>query len=174
MTKADIIDRIYEKVGFSKQQATDVVEATFEIIKGHLEKGEKVKISGFGNFDINTKSPRNGRNPQTGDEITIKGRRVLTFKASTILKETVNKTSSTAPQVPPTSVIPDWGWVRALLRNVRDNCQVTIGRIVIPSRTHLKRRLIAFCDGWQPFPLWYWCLSNTILGGHSSKADSYH
>ncbi len=107
MTKADIIDRIYEKVGFSKQQATDVVEATFEIIKGHLEKGEKVKISGFGNFVINTKSPRNGRNPQTGDEITIKGRRVLTFKASTILKETVNKTSSTAPQVPSTSVIPD-------------------------------------------------------------------
>ncbi|MCH7570577.1 MAG: HU family DNA-binding protein, partial [Deltaproteobacteria bacterium] len=54
MTKADIIARIYEKVGFSKKEATDVVEATFEIIKGHLEKGEKVKISGFGNFDINT------------------------------------------------------------------------------------------------------------------------
>ncbi len=94
MTKADIIARIYEKVGFSKKEATDVVEATFEIIKGHLEKGEKVKISGFGNFDINTKSPRNGRNPQTGDEITIKGRKVLTFKPSQILKKTINSPSA--------------------------------------------------------------------------------
>ncbi len=94
MTKADIIARIYEKVGFSKKEATDVVEATFEIIKGHLEKGEKVKISGFGNFDINAKSPRKGRNPQTGDEITIKGRKVLTFKPSQILKKTINTPSA--------------------------------------------------------------------------------
>ncbi|MFB3060169.1 MAG: integration host factor subunit alpha [Candidatus Binatia bacterium] len=94
MTKADIIARIYEKVGFSKKEATDVVEATFEIIKGHLEKGEKVKISGFGNFVINTKSPRNGRNPQTRDEITIKGRKVLTFKPSQILKKTINSPSA--------------------------------------------------------------------------------
>ncbi len=90
MTKADIIARIYENVGFSKKEATDVVEATFEIIKGHLEKGEKVKISGFGNFDISVKSPRKGRNPQTGDEVTIKGRQVLTFKPSQILKKTIN------------------------------------------------------------------------------------
>ncbi len=94
MTKADIIARIYEKVGFSKKEATDVVEATFEIIKVHLEKGEKVKISGFGNFDINVKSPRKGRNPQTGDEITIKGRKVLTFKPSQILKKTINNIPS--------------------------------------------------------------------------------
>ncbi len=94
MTKADIIARIYEKVGFSKKEATDVVEATFEIIKGHPEKGEKVKISGFGNFDINTKSPRKGRKPQTGDEITIKGRKVLTFKPSQILKKTINSHSA--------------------------------------------------------------------------------
>ena len=107
MTKADIVESIYQKVGFSKKESAEIVELVFDIIKSTLENGEKVKISGFGNFDINTKSPRNGRNPQTGDEITIKGRRVLTFKASTILKETVNKTSSTAPQVPPTSVIPD-------------------------------------------------------------------
>ena len=107
MTKAEIIDRIYEKVGFSKKEVTDVVEASFDIIKTHLGKGEKVKISGFGNFIVNNKSPRKGRNPQTGEGIIIKGRRVLTFKASTILKETINNTSSTAPQVPPTSVIPD-------------------------------------------------------------------
>jgi len=107
VTKAEIIDRIYEKVGFSKKEATDVVEASFDIIKNHLGKGEKVKISGFGNFIVNNKSPRKGRNPQTGEGIIIKGRRVLTFKASTILKETINKASSTTPQVPPTSVIPD-------------------------------------------------------------------
>ncbi len=94
MTTEDIIARIYEKVGFSKKEVTDVMEATFEIIKGHLEKGEKVKISGFGNFDINTKSPRKGRNPQTGDEITIKGRKVLTFKPSQILKKTINTPST--------------------------------------------------------------------------------
>lgn len=94
MTKADIIARIYEKVGFSKKEATDVVEATFEIIKGSLEKGEKVKISGFGNFVVNTKRPRKGRNPQTGDEIVIAGRKVLTFKPSQILKKNLNSSAS--------------------------------------------------------------------------------
>ncbi len=107
MTKAEIIARIDRKVGFSVKQATDVVDATFEIIKGCLEKGENVMISGFGKFVVRSKNPRGGRNPQTGEEIIIKGRRVLTFKASKILKETINITSPTAPQVPPTSVIPD-------------------------------------------------------------------
>ena len=90
MTKADIVERIYEKVGFSKKEATDVVESIFEIIKGRLEQSEKVKISGFGNFVINTKRPRKGRNPQTGDEITITGRRVLSFKPSPVLKKAIN------------------------------------------------------------------------------------
>jgi len=94
MTKAEIIARIYEKVGFSKKDATDVVEATFDIIKGCLERGEKVKISGFGNFVVNTKRTRTGRNPQTGDEIIIVGRKVLTFKASQILKKSLNTMSS--------------------------------------------------------------------------------
>src|SRR5215471_21354467 len=90
MTKADIVDRIYEKVGFSKKEATDVVESIFEIIKERLEKAEKVKISGFGNFVINAKRPRKGRNPQTGEEIVISGRRVLSFKPSPVLKKTMN------------------------------------------------------------------------------------
>ncbi len=90
MTKADIVERIYEKVGFSKKEATDVVESIFEIIKGHLEKGEKVKISGFGNFVINEKRPRKGRNPQTGEEIIISGRSVLSFKPSPVLKKAIN------------------------------------------------------------------------------------
>jgi integration host factor subunit alpha len=90
MTKAEIIACIYEKVGFSKKDATDVVEATFDIIKSCLERGEKVKISGFGNFVVNNKRPRKGRNPQTGDEIIIVGRKVLTFKASQIMKKSLN------------------------------------------------------------------------------------
>ena len=90
MTKADIVERIYERVGFSKKEAADVVESIFEVIKSRLEDGEKVKISGFGNFVINTKRPRKGRNPQTGEEITITGRRVLTFKPSQVLKRTIN------------------------------------------------------------------------------------
>ena len=97
MTKAEIIARIYEKVGFSKKEATDIVEVTFEIIKGCLERGEKVKISGFGNFVVNTKRPRKGRNPQTGNEIIIVGRRVLTFKASQILKKSLNTISPQSP-----------------------------------------------------------------------------
>ncbi|HEV8711359.1 MAG TPA: integration host factor subunit alpha [Candidatus Binatia bacterium] len=90
MTKADIVERIYEKVGFSKKEATDVVESIFEIIKGHLAQGEKIKISGFGNFVLNTKRPRKGRNPQTGEEIVISGRRVLSFKPSPVLKKAIN------------------------------------------------------------------------------------
>ncbi len=90
MTKADIVERIYEKVGFSKKEATDVVESIFEIIKARLENGEKVKISGFGNFVINAKRPRKGRNPQTGEEIVISGRRVLSFRPSPVLKKSIN------------------------------------------------------------------------------------
>jgi integration host factor subunit alpha len=90
MTKADIVERIYEKVGFSKKEATDVVESIFELLKGRLQQGEKVKISGFGNFIINAKRPRKGRNPQTGDEIIISGRRVLSFKPSPVLKKSIN------------------------------------------------------------------------------------
>jgi integration host factor subunit alpha len=90
MTKADIVERIYEKVGFSKKEATEVVEAIFELVKRRLEHGEKVKISGFGNFVVNEKHPRKGRNPQTGEEIVISGRRVLTFQASQVLKKTMN------------------------------------------------------------------------------------
>jgi integration host factor subunit alpha len=95
MTKAEIVERIYEKVAdekssFSKKDATEVVEAIFEIIKSRLEVGEKVKISGFGNFVVHNKRPRKGRNPQTGEEIIITGRKVLAFKPSQVLKKTMN------------------------------------------------------------------------------------
>ena len=90
MTKADIVERIYEKIGFSKKEATEIVEAVFEIVKRHLETSEKVKISGFGNFVVHAKRPRKGRNPQTGEEIVITDRKVLSFKASQVLKKTMN------------------------------------------------------------------------------------
>jgi len=91
MTKADIVDTVYEKVGgFSKREAADIVEAVFETVKATLEKGEKLKISGFGNFVVRDKKERVGRNPQTGKEITISARRVLTFKPSVVLNKALN------------------------------------------------------------------------------------
>lgn len=90
MTKADIVEIVFEKVGFSKKDVAAVVEEIFECIKTTLESGEKVKISGFGNFTIRQKRARRGRNPQTGTEITIDQRRVMTFKASQLLKKAIN------------------------------------------------------------------------------------
>lgn len=94
MTKIDIIDRIHQKIGLSKKEASEVVELIFETIKSNLEKGEKIKISGFGNFVVRSKRPRIGRNPQTGEEIEISARKVLTFKPSQVLKKVVNATVS--------------------------------------------------------------------------------
>lgn len=91
MTKADIIEQIYEKIGFSKKESSEIVELVFDTMKDTLEKGEKIKISGFGNFVVRSKNPRVGRNPQTGEEIEISARRVLTFRPSQVLKEVLNK-----------------------------------------------------------------------------------
>ncbi len=90
MTKADMVEKIYEKVGFSKKESAELVEAVFDIIKNTLEKGEKIKIAGFGNFVVKEKANRRGRNPQTGEEITITARKILTFKPSQVLKATIN------------------------------------------------------------------------------------
>ncbi|MBP1752557.1 MAG: histone family protein DNA-binding protein [Geobacteraceae bacterium] len=90
MTKADMVEKIYEKVGFSKKESAELVEAVFDIIKGTLEKGEKIKIAGFGNFVVKEKADRRGRNPQTGEEITITARKILTFKPSQVLKTAIN------------------------------------------------------------------------------------
>ena len=91
MTKADLIENIYEKVGLSKEESSRIVELVLEILKSTLEKGEKVKISGFGNFVVRAKRSRRGRNPQTGSEIQISARKVLTFKSSPILKKALNE-----------------------------------------------------------------------------------
>jgi len=91
MTKAEIIDSIYERVGgFSKKEAAEICEAVFETMKDVLGQGQKIKISGFGNFVVRAKKQRVGRNPQTGAPIPISARRVLTFKPSQVLKATLN------------------------------------------------------------------------------------
>jgi integration host factor subunit alpha len=90
VTKADIVDKVYEKIGFSKKEASDLVEMVFEALRGTLVKGEKVKISGFGKFEVKQKKERVGRNPQTGDRITISARRVLNFSPSQVLKALLN------------------------------------------------------------------------------------
>lgn len=90
MTKADIVEQVYEKIGFSKKEASELVELVFNELKTVLVNGDKVKISGFGNFTVKGKSERVGRNPQTGDQIKISARRVLTFKPSQVLKAVLN------------------------------------------------------------------------------------
>jgi integration host factor subunit alpha len=90
MTKADLVENIYQKTGFSKKDSADIVETVFDLIKTTLEEGEKIKIAGFGNFVVKEKATRRGRNPQTGDEIKISSRRILTFKPSQVLKNSIN------------------------------------------------------------------------------------
>ena len=92
MTKADIVTLVSEKLGFSKKEAADIVEIFFDIIKETLRAGKTVKISGFGNFVIRQKRTRVGRNPQTGAALQIQARKVLTFKASQLLKGSVRST----------------------------------------------------------------------------------
>ena len=89
MTKADIASLVAEK-GLTKKQAMDAVEATLEIIKNALRAGEKIQLVGFGSFQVKAKRARKGRNPQTGDEITITARKVLKFKPGKALHQTVN------------------------------------------------------------------------------------
>jgi integration host factor subunit alpha len=90
MTKIDIIQNVCDRLGFSKKDSARIVESVFDIMKDELAKGDKVKISGFGNFVVKDKNSRRGRNPQTGAEIEISARRVLTFKSSQVLKKALN------------------------------------------------------------------------------------
>jgi integration host factor subunit alpha len=91
MTKAEIVQALYSKVGgFSRKESAELVDLVFEMMKDTLGRGEKIKVSGFGNFVLRDKRQRPGRNPQTGQPIKISERRVLTFKASQILKQTLN------------------------------------------------------------------------------------
>jgi integration host factor subunit alpha len=90
MTKADIVQAVWELGGFSRKEAADLVDQIFEAMKETLGRGERIKLSGFGNFVLRDKRERQGRNPQTGEPIRIQARRVLSFKASQLLKQGLN------------------------------------------------------------------------------------
>jgi integration host factor subunit alpha len=90
LTKADIVNQICKRNQISNSDAVDVVEATFEIIKGPLERGEKVQVKNFGKFFVRAKKERRGRDPQTGAEITIAPRKVVAFAPSFAIKKSVN------------------------------------------------------------------------------------
>ena len=91
LTKADIAANLFDTLGLNKREAKELVEVLFEEIRRILERGENVKLSGFGNFVLRDKNERPGRNPKTGKEIPIKARRVVTFRAGQKLKLRVEK-----------------------------------------------------------------------------------
>jgi integration host factor subunit alpha len=90
LTKADMAERLFTELGLNKREAKDVVEIFFEEIRAALQRGEQVKLSGFGNFDLRDKNQRPGRNPKTGQEIPITARRVVTFRPGQKLKARVD------------------------------------------------------------------------------------
>lgn len=94
LTKAELAELLFEQVGLNKREAKDMVETFFAEIRDALERGEAVKLSGFGNFQLRDKTQRPGRNPKTGEEIAITARRVVTFHASQKLKGMVDDVSS--------------------------------------------------------------------------------
>ena len=95
LTKAEMAEHLFEKLGVNKRDAKDLVETFFEEVREALESGEQVKLSGFGNFDLRQKNERPGRNPKTGEDIPIKARRVVTFRPGQKLK---NRVESSKPQ----------------------------------------------------------------------------
>ena len=91
LTKAEMSENVFEKLGVSKRDAKELVETFFEEVRLSLENGEQVKLSGFGNFDLRDKNQRPGRNPKTGEDIPITARRVVTFRQGQKLKSRVEK-----------------------------------------------------------------------------------
>ena len=100
LTKAELAEMLFEKVGLNKREAKDMVETFFDEIRAALERGESVKLSGFGNFQLRDKPQRPGRNPKTGEEIPITARRVVTFHASQKLKSMVEEANPANPDGP--------------------------------------------------------------------------
>lgn len=94
MTKNELTEKIRINSGLTKRESADILDTVFSIVKETLNQGENLKISGFGSFMVSEKSSRKGRNPQTGETITISPRRVLSFKPSTVLKAQINQGES--------------------------------------------------------------------------------
>ena len=90
-TKHDIVEQVYNEIGFPKNQSIEIVESLFELIKKTLESGEDVMISGFGKFSVKEKKERKGRNPATGENLMLKPRKVVTFKCSGKLRGKMNE-----------------------------------------------------------------------------------
>jgi len=90
LTKENLVQTLYDQSGFSKHQSKALVETVFEMVKKSLESGDDVLISGFGKFSVRKKSPRRGRNPATGEDLTLDARRIVMFKSSTILRDKLN------------------------------------------------------------------------------------
>ncbi len=101
MRKADIATEVYEKLGIPKKDASDILELMLDSVKAVLQKGETVKIAGFGNFVVRHKRARKGRNPKTGEEIGITPRKVVTFRPSQVFKRYVNEAQAAdKPAIP--------------------------------------------------------------------------
>ncbi len=98
LTKADMAERLYDELGLNKREAKELVEMFFEEVRGALESGNQVKLSGFGNFDLRQKNKRPGRNPKTGEEIPISARRVVTFRPGQKLKSRVEAYAGSVQQ----------------------------------------------------------------------------
>ena len=96
LTKAELAELLFDRLGLNKRESKDMIDAFFDLISDSLVEGNDVKISGFGNFTVRQKRARRGRNPQTGGEITIGERKVMTFKASQLLKKSINTTQHPA------------------------------------------------------------------------------
>jgi len=90
ITKADLVEMLHDRIGFSKKEARELVETSLDEVRASLASGEEVKLSGFGKFELRDKPPRPGRNPKTGEEVTITARRVVNFRPSQVLKSRVN------------------------------------------------------------------------------------
>ena len=103
LTKAELAELIFQQVGLNKREAKDIVESFFDEIRLALERGENVKLSGFGNLQCREKSQRPGRNPKTGEEMPISARRVVTFHASQKLKALVEASKPHSEEAPPAS-----------------------------------------------------------------------
>ena len=98
LTKADMVEHLFEELGLNKREAKDLVEMFFEEVRDALETGKNVKLSGFGNFMLRDKSQRPGRNPKTGEEIPVTARRVVTFRPGQKLKQRVGEYGSNNAQ----------------------------------------------------------------------------
>ncbi len=98
LTKADLAERLFLELGLNKREAKEFVELFFEEMRGALEQGEEVKLSGYGNFTLRDKNERPGRNPKTGEEIPVSARRVVTFRPGQKLKQRVEAYAGSSEQ----------------------------------------------------------------------------